>query len=133
MAFAMEMFRKHLPSINANYAQSVLRTISGFQPNRWTQVWIHSQAVFCGILIIFGWLDKEETKINYKRPPMGHWGHCDLGLQFYNRMLPTSVTSKDLPNVYQSCPKMISLCKIKDFDNFTKIVATGFEKFPKVQ
>ena len=33
----------------------------------------------------------------------------------------TSVTSKKLPNVYKSCPKKISLEKIKDFDIFTKI------------
>ena len=36
-------------------------------------------------------------------------------------MIGTSVTSKKLPNVYKSCPKMISLKKINSFDNFTKI------------
>ena len=54
-----------------------------------------------------------------------------------------SVTSKKSPNVFKSCPKMISLEKLKDFDTFSKIalecrdlgkliVAKGFEKFPKV-
>ena len=33
----------------------------------------------------------------------------------------TSVTSKKSPNVNKSCPKMISLEKIKDFHTFTKI------------
>ena len=32
-----------------------------------------------------------------------------------------SVTSKKSPNVYKSCPKMILLGKLKDFDTFTKI------------
>ena len=56
----------------------------------------------------------------------------------------TSVTSKKLPNVYKSCPKIISLEKWKfltplqklpkNGDNLgTKIVETGFEKSPKVQ
>ena len=36
-------------------------------------------------------------------------------------MLLTSVTRKKSPNVYKSCPKMISLEKMKDFDTFTKI------------
>ena len=31
------------------------------------------------------------------------------------------LTSKKLPNVYKSCPKMISLEEKKDFDTFTKI------------
>ena len=55
----------------------------------------------------------------------------------------TNVTSKKSPNVFKSCPKMISLEKLKDFDTFSKIalecrdlgkliVAKGFEKFPKV-
>ena len=55
-----------------------------------------------------------------------------------------SVTSKKLPNVYKSYPKMISLEKWKiltplqkspkNVGNFGKIiVATGFEKSPKVQ
>ena len=49
-----------------------------------------------------------------------------------------SVTSKKLPNVYESCPK-----RMKDFENFTKLpkwvgnfgkimVAPGFEKLPIV-
>ena len=52
-----------------------------------------------------------------------------------------SVTSKKSPNVDKSCPKMISLEKWKSLQklpkivgNFDKIiVATGFEKLPKVQ
>ena len=52
------------------------------------------------------------------------------------------MTRKKWPNVYKSCPKIISQEKKKDFYNFTKnwlkclgkiIVATGFEKLPKVQ
>ena len=59
-------------------------------------------------------------------------------------MIGTSVTSKKLPNVYKSCPKMISLEKLKILTPLQKlpknvgdlgelIVATGFEKFPKFQ
>ena len=55
----------------------------------------------------------------------------------------TSVTSKKLPNVYKSCPKMIKLEKLKILTPLQKspknvgnlgklIVATGFEKLPKV-
>ena len=55
-----------------------------------------------------------------------------------------SVTSKKLPNVYKSCPKMISLEKLKILTPLQKlpknaqelgkfIVAKGFEKLPKVQ
>ena len=52
-----------------------------------------------------------------------------------------SVTSKKSPNVDKSCPKMISLEKWKILTPFQKlpknldkiIVATGFEKLPKVQ
>ena len=55
-----------------------------------------------------------------------------------------SVTSKKLPNVYKSCPKLISLEKWKILTPLQKlpknvwdlsklIVATGFEKLPKVQ
>ena len=59
--------------------------------------------------------------------------------------LMISVASKKSPNLYKSCPKMISLEKIKDFDTFTKIglrmwgdlgkiiVAKGFKKLLKVQ
>ena len=32
-----------------------------------------------------------------------------------------SATRKKLPNVYKSCPKMISLEKMIDFDTFTKV------------
>ena len=35
--------------------------------------------------------------------------------------LMISVTSKKSPNLYKSCPKMISLEKMKDFNTFTKI------------
>ena len=56
----------------------------------------------------------------------------------------TSVTSKKSPNVYQSCPKMISLEKLtiltplqklpKNVGDLGKfIVAKRFEKMPKVQ
>ena len=55
-----------------------------------------------------------------------------------------SVTSKKSPNVYKSCPKMISLEKLKISTPLQKspknvrdlgklIVATCFEKLPKVQ
>ena len=55
-----------------------------------------------------------------------------------------SVTSKKLPNVYKKLPKNDFTNKMEDFDNFKKlpknvgnlkkiIVATGFEKLPKVQ
>ena len=56
----------------------------------------------------------------------------------------TSGTSKKSPNVYKSCPKMISPEKLKILTPLQKlpknvgdlgklIVATGFEKLPKVQ
>ena len=56
----------------------------------------------------------------------------------------TSVTSKNLPNVYKNCPKMISLEKSKILTPLQKwsknegdldkiIVARGFKKLPKVQ
>ena len=55
----------------------------------------------------------------------------------------SSVTSKKSPNVYKSCPKMISLAKLKILTPLQKlpknvvdlgklIVATGFEKLLKV-
>ena len=55
-----------------------------------------------------------------------------------------SETSKKLPNVYKSCPKVISQAKLKILKTLQKlpknvgdlgkiIVVTGFEKFPKVQ
>ena len=55
-----------------------------------------------------------------------------------------SVTSKKLPNVYRSCPKMISQIKLKVLTPLQKmpknvrdmgklIVAKAFEKLPKVQ
>ena len=59
-------------------------------------------------------------------------------------MYITSVTSKMSSNVYKSCPKMILLEKLKILTPLQKlpknvwdlgklIVATGFEKLPKVQ
>ena len=55
-----------------------------------------------------------------------------------------SVTSKKSPNVYKSCPKLISLERLKILTYLQKlpknmgdlsklIVAKGFEKLPKVQ
>ena len=55
-----------------------------------------------------------------------------------------NVTSKKLPNVFKSCPKMISFEKLKILTPLQKlpkkvvdlgklIVAKGFEKLPKVQ
>ena len=59
-------------------------------------------------------------------------------------LLSSSVTSKKSPNVYKSCPKIIALEKLKTWTPLQKlpkhvgdlgelIVATGFEKLPKVQ
>ena len=56
----------------------------------------------------------------------------------------SSVTSKESPNVYKSCPKMISLDKLKILTPLQKlskhvgdlgklIVVKDFEKLPKVQ
>ena len=56
----------------------------------------------------------------------------------------SSVTSKESPNVYKSCPKVISLEKFKILTPFKKlpknvgdlgktIVTKGFQKLPKVQ
>ena len=56
----------------------------------------------------------------------------------------TSVTSKKSPNVYESCPKMITLVKLKILTPLQKlpknvrdlgklIVAKRFERLPKVQ
>ena len=56
----------------------------------------------------------------------------------------SSATSKKLPNVYKSCPKMISLEKLKILIPLQKlpknagdlgklIFAKGFEHMPKVQ
>ena len=58
--------------------------------------------------------------------------------------VPTSVTSKKSPDVYKSCPKMISMEKLQILTPLQKlpknmgdlgklIVATCFEKLPKVQ
>ena len=55
-----------------------------------------------------------------------------------------SVTSKELPNAYKSCPKIISIEKLNILTPLQKltmnmgdliklIVATGFQKLPKVQ
>ena len=59
-------------------------------------------------------------------------------------LVPLSVTSKKSPNVYKSCPTMISSGKLKIFTPLQLlpknvgvlgklIVAKGFEKLPKVQ
>ena len=61
-----------------------------------------------------------------------------------NIVVPISVTSKKSPNVCKSCPKMISLEKLKILTPLQElpknvgdlgklIVATGLEKLPKVQ
>ena len=58
--------------------------------------------------------------------------------------LGSSVTSKKSPNVYKSCPQMISLEKLKIFTPLQKlpknvgdmgksIAAKSFQKLPKVQ
>ena len=58
--------------------------------------------------------------------------------------IPNSVTSKKLPNVCKSYPKMISLEKLKVLTPLQKLprnvgdlgklfVATGLEKLPRVQ
>ena len=62
----------------------------------------------------------------------------------FSRRLRTSVTSKKSPNVYKSCPKLIALEQGKIMTPLQKlqknvgdlgkrILATGFEKLPKVQ
>ena len=59
-------------------------------------------------------------------------------------LMVVNVTSKKSPNIYERCPKMISLEKLKIFTLLQKllknvgdlgklIVVTGFEKLPKVQ
>jgi len=59
-------------------------------------------------------------------------------------LLACGVTTKKSPNVCKSCPKMISLEKLKKFTPLQElpknvgdldklIVATGCEKLPKVQ
>ena len=59
-------------------------------------------------------------------------------------LFPISVTCKKSPNVYKSCPKMISLEKLKILTLLQKlpknvvdlgklIVAIGFKTLPKVQ
>ena len=71
-----------------------------------------------------------------------HFLFLSLPSSFYSH--PYSVTSKKLPNVYKSCPRIISLGKLKILTPLQKlpknvgdlgklIVATGFEKLPKVQ
>ena len=74
-------------------------------------------------------LTVENTKLKKKRPSLKPI---------------TSVARKKLPNVYKSCPKMISLEKLKILTPLQKlpktvrdlgklIVAKGFKKLPKVQ
>ena len=69
---------------------------------------------------------------------------CTIFNNYLRKFLVAGVTSKKLPNVYQSCPKMISLEKLKNLTPLQKwpkkvgdlgklIVAKGFEKLPKVQ
>ena len=71
-----------------------------------------------------------------------------INIKKWNRMraqyIPSSVTSKKLPDVNKSCPKMISLVTLQILTPLQKlpknvrdlgklIVAKGFEKLPKVQ
>ena len=62
----------------------------------------------------------------------------------HNLKVVVSVSSKNSPNVYKSCPKMISLKKLNILATWQKlhqnvgdldklIAAKGFEKLPKVQ
>ena len=66
---------------------------------------------------------------------------CELSSVYIQLWI--SVTSKKSPNVYESCPKMISLEKLKILTPLQKlpknvvdlgklIVAIGFEQLPKV-
>ena len=72
------------------------------------------------------------------------WSGSSYTLAVSFKLAATSVTSKKSPNVYKSCPKMISLAKLKILTPSQKlskyvgdlgklIVAKGFKKFPKVQ
>ena len=65
-------------------------------------------------------------------------------MQFLSTYQPNSVTSKKSPNVYKSCPEMISLEKLKILTPLQKlpknvgdlgklIVVKGFENLLKVQ
>ena len=67
-----------------------------------------------------------------------------VGRYAQSNICTISVTSKKLPNVYKSCPKLISIEKLKILTPLQKlfknigdlcklIVAKGFEKLPKVQ
>ena len=67
-----------------------------------------------------------------------------MNIQQVEKILMISVPSKNLPNVYKSCPKMISLEKLKiltplqkfakNVGDLGKIIGSkGFEKLPKVQ
>ena len=78
------------------------------------------------------WLIEKHSKRQINRETLcSEWGVC----------VDSSVTSKKSPNVYKSCPKVISLEKLKIFTSLQKlpenvgkiIVAKGFEKLPKVQ
>ena len=71
------------------------------------------------------------------------WAPFFLFLFSFSVLLWASVASKKSPNVFKSCPKIISLEKLtflkplqklyKNVSNLGKvIVATGFEKLPKV-
>ena len=48
-------------------------------------------------------------------------GWCQSANTRFGIGSPISVTRKKSPNVYKSCPKMISIEKMIDFDKFTKI------------
>ena len=63
---------------------------------------------------------------------------------YLHRLLIASVTRRKSPNVYKSCPNMISQEKLKILTTLQKlpknvgdlgklIVAKGFKKWPKVQ
>ena len=67
-----------------------------------------------------------------------------MTVEVWQELITSIVTSKNSPNVYKSCPKIISLEKGKILTPLQKlpnnvgdlgklIVAPGFEKLPKVQ
>ena len=76
------------------------------------------------------------TKIEMKRKEEANEGGKGL-----SEKVGSSVTSKKSPNVFKSCPKMISLAKWKIsttlqilLNNVGEIIlATDFEKLPKMQ
>ena len=58
----------------------------------------------------------------------------ERGMETSKKVL-CSVTRKKVPNIYKSCPKMISLQKcLRNVGDLSKLdVAKGFKKLPKVQ